>query len=1289
MTGVKYVSTTKIAANVKLIAGWGITVTFDDGGQAGITDGVTSATWAPGGYEFVVLEGTVFDKNYDSSNLGERMPLLTLSSKPPTSWYDGDTHPYTWYTDGVTAYAYSVTLIPEFGELFQFNMLGGNLGIVYVAYFPTDSFQDVLNRLYASINNSGTYIDLTKTGLYYKTDGTVIASGEKPNVVWYKDDGVAATDNSTSPAIVYVGNQATLVPWVSSDSISSASDAYAYIRWLADVTFARNVASPDAGTTANPSPITGIDEGAPFASLTLPSVPQYNTANDKTFKGWYNGATQYSLPDGTAYAGAPNVTGSVTITAKWGVEVKFYYTGTLAATTWPSGTDAGGSYVIIEVGSDDKLAAKPSITKTNFTNGHLLWYDNGFSGTVPTSVDLLAPPTEAFNPDSYITVNQTVYARWYADVTFTISGAGSGFFSTLTKYLLEGSKLSDLPQDLNPYAGDTLRGDWEFIGWFKAPASATDYEDLGTQYYRTAFDYLPNDGLTPSDSASLQILGNVTLTPEYVVLVNFDPGYDGATPIDSQYLRVGKALPSSGPRFTAKPSRLSVTFTGWRDVPTGNKYTVDVPDSDVPNTRLVEKPLTLTATWLVVVKFYDLNQYLSDGLQIALSSTVVQRYGPDLLPGTNDDYFEMPEGTTIRQFIINDPYSAGKTFVSWFAEQEQYVPSPLDGLYQSGDAFYGLSERILNDVTLTAGYGYSVHFNTNGGTPSSIPDQLVIQGQSITLPESPAKGRLTFSGWHDGSVVHNAGFAVTPSGVTTYSAKWLVVVKIYDGVSMTPVASMQWDEDDGPGFDYDVTTSPDYDNKVVKAEISWTDAGGLHNVIVEKFIDRYDSSASDWVSLYSVFDGWADPFTGNSLAPTADLKSLFTGSADSAALFATWKERARFYDDSGLLQTDYVESGAYLGAAAPAAAGWADLYNPTSPLNPSTYRIRDSEDFLAVKFLTVTFEGNGGTPAQQVFSSVVSGQMLGLIGPVEPTRGGMYFAGWYSGVVRYSFTDRLYEDVVLTAQWQSTPVERYTIFATAYADASISPSGMIKVIRGDTVSFDFNTARSYAPAVLVDGQRVNVGSTSTYVFSNVVSDHSIEVRAENSDLLKASFFLTVNVSGNGEVLYSTDGGTSFMSYSSPLPIYEGASYLLEAVPRASSYFDHWSGDASGGDPRAYITPDASKDLNVTANFGGSSGFFKTGELGILNLICVILAIAVGLVATAVARKKDDEGTGTGRAMRLGALFVALIAVVLFLLTQGFGGEYVPYDKWSVVMVILTVATLALALASTRYDHKKG
>ncbi|MCL2031970.1 MAG: leucine-rich repeat protein [Methanomassiliicoccaceae archaeon] len=1272
-------SATAVVKNVKLIAGWGLTVSFDDGGQTGILKG--AVPWVPASDEFYVLEGTAFSM--------ADMPGITSGGNSPTAWYDASTTPYTWF-DSSVEYTYSVTLIPAFGSIFAFNMMGGTPALGYVSYMSSDTFGDVLQRFIDSLydNSSSSYVDLSKAGLYYMTDGGSYGLGPgMPDAAWYKGDSGSAPD--------YING--TPVKWNLSDSINPANNT-AYIRWLADVSFDRNVdvADVDAGTTAIPAKISGVDENTPYTMIDPFDVLQYNTDKDRTFKGWYNGTSMYADQNGDAVTGLL-VTGSVTLTARWVIEVKYYYTGLLA--TVPAGatlsSDADGNYVIVEVGATGSVAA-PTLTKTGFTANNILWYEGGWTASAPVYLDGALPSTPIGNFDprfDMVFKNKTVYGIWYAKVEFVTDPLiGGGFFSSV-KYMMEGLDLSDLldelrlsdpNEDLDPFRGDPMRTDWVFVGWFHRTYISVPlgYNDVGQQYYRTSFNY--GSPSNPPSAPSTSIMGDVVLYSEHVVEVKFEAGYDPSAPIDTRWLRVNMPIPGSGHRFTPMPVRPGATFVGWIDMSAGKLYS-DFK-TDQPNSELVLHAMTLTAGWLVEVRFYDPNQYLADGLVLSLHGNIVMNDGPDGIPGTADDYLEMPAGTRIREFIAVDPSQPGKTFVSWFVEQ-----GTPDGIYSSGDVSLGINDMILTDTILTAGYGFELSFDTKGGTPSSIPNMMVIEGQSVDLPEKPAKGRLTFGGWDDGSALFNAEDTVTPAGNTVYTAKWMVTVIIYDGVSMTPVTTVEWDEDAGPpAVSPTPTVSPDYDNKVISLTLS-TASG---NVTVEKFIDRYDPSVLGWVQYYSVLSGWIDPFTGTTWGP--DMAGLFSSASDSTAVFANWQERVRIDDGNGSSWTGYLDTGTYLLSSLTlsglTANGWAEMFNPTSPVNPDTYRIRDSTDFVAITYITLTLNANGGTPQQQVIPNIAAGTMLGAVPATEPTRSGMFFAGWYDGSTKYSFTNKLYQDTTLTAMWQSTPPEVYVIFATAYSNAFISPQGMIRVMAGDSVTFDFYASVGNNPKVLIDGREVNV--TSPYTFANVRGNHSIEISADGT-LRDITGLLTVNVNGHGDVLYSTDGGIHFAFYDSPLPLFSGAEYVLKAVPGQSSQFVNWSGDASGSDPQITIVSDGTSDLYVNANFenqsGIGSGFFGThsgGGLSIANLICMILAVAIGIVALTVANNRNYEGTGTGKGLRLGAVIIALISVALFFLTQGFNGTFVPTDEWTIVMAILTLVTAALALISLRYDYAK-
>ena len=91
-------------------------------------------------------------------------------------------------------------------------------------------------------------------------------------------------------------------------------------------------------------------------------------------------------------------------------------------------------------------------------------------------------------------------------------------------------------------------------------------------------------------------------------------------------------------------------------------------------------------------------------------------------------------------------------------------------------------------------------------------------------------------------------------------------------------------------------------------------------------------------------------------------------------------------------------------------------------------------------------------------------------------------------------------------------------------------------------------------------------------------------------------------------------------------------------------------------------------------------------LAILNLICMVLSIVIGLIAVTVARRWDREKIWASKALRFVTLILAIVAVVVFFLTQGLNGRYVLSDEWSIVMVILTIAAFVLVWVSTKYGR---
>ena len=131
--------------------------------------------------------------------------------------------------------------------------------------------------------------------------------------------------------------------------------------------------------------------------------------------------------------------------------------------------------------------------------------------------------------------------------------------------------------------------------------------------------------------------------------------------------------------------------------------------------------------------------------------------------------------------------------------------------------------------------------------------------------------------------------------------------------------------------------------------------------------------------------------------------------------------------------------------------------------------------------------GNGTVAVNPAGSTFTAGTVVTLTATSD---GNSAFGGWSGGCSETSPTSNVTMNsntsVTATFTRQSS-----TITTRAGANGSISPSGAVAVRLGASQSFTITPNRGYKIAdVKVDG--VSVGRTSTYLFGNVMSDHTID-----------------------------------------------------------------------------------------------------------------------------------------------------------------------------------------------------
>ena len=165
---------------------------------------------------------------------------------------------------------------------------------------------------------------------------------------------------------------------------------------------------------------------------------------------------------------------------------------------------------------------------------------------------------------------------------------------------------------------------------------------------------------------------------------------------------------------------------------------------------------------------------------------------------------------------------------------------------------------------------------------------------------------------------------------------------------------------------------------------------------------------------------------------------------------------------------------------------------------------------FAINYYTVTFVDWNGTVLKT--QSVAYGGSA--TPPANPARTGYTFAGW-SG----SYTN-VTSNRTITATYTTNT---YTITASAGTGGSISPSGAITVNYGSSKSFTITANAGYKiSSVTVDGS--SVGAVSSYTFSNVTSNHtinasftiiplSVSISGPTEGKLNTSYTYTSSVSG--------------------------------------------------------------------------------------------------------------------------------------------------------------------------------
>ncbi len=246
--------------------------------------------------------------------------------------------------------------------------------------------------------------------------------------------------------------------------------------------------------------------------------------------------------------------------------------------------------------------------------------------------------------------------------------------------------------------------------------------------------------------------------------------------------------------------------------------------------------------------------------------------------------------------------------------------------------------------------------------------------------------------------------------------------------------------------------------------------------------------------------------------------------------------------------------------------------------NPDTI-LMDNNKTVTANFaiqtfsITATAHGNGSISPPGVTNVSFGGSQLYAM---TPTTGYHLDSVVVDNVNVGSDTSYLFTAVIANHTIDAYfSINMYTITAYITSGGSSSPVGDTSVAYGSNVQYSFYPDEGYhVENVWVDS--VLIGAVSSYTFTNVTTNHFLEVQFAIN-----TYALNVSIVGMGSVVKNPDQ-----------PLYNhGTIVQLTAVPALGYFFGAWSGDASGFTDTISVTMTSAK--NVTTTFVFDNAYLKT------------------------------------------------------------------------------------------------
>ena len=199
-------------------------------------------------------------------------------------------------------------------------------------------------------------------------------------------------------------------------------------------------------------------------------------------------------------------------------------------------------------------------------------------------------------------------------------------------------------------------------------------------------------------------------------------------------------------------------------------------------------------------------------------------------------------------------------------------------------------------------------------------------------------------------------------------------------------------------------------------------------------------------------------------------------------------------------------------------------------------------------------------------------------------------------VSTYTFNN-INSNHTIEAYFKETQPETFTITATAYNGGIISPSGGIKVTKGENITFSIKPDPGFnIDRVLIDG--VNIGVVNSYTFENVNDNHTIEAyfieNQSNVYTITASAGTGGAIDPSGEVKVGDGENITFVI--TPNTNYRIKEVLIDgnSVGIVNSYT--FNNVQANHTIEAFFTELSNNKYSIKSDCGEGGSIFPKGEL---------------------------------------------------------------------------------------------